>query len=199
MNCGIHNVCSRIVGGCKGRWGGVSVEAVYLCFRVRRVVRLGHCHFFSVNTSRCCCSSCTGRANVGRITRHSCVPTLGALVRVIGGSKKTFGMTLSVSKMTLRRLRVRTPTMVSLLRVLGSANYYRFLTRPCSRNLSSLTGRSYFHRRMVHRDRGVGRVFNGTPGIFHGSDLVCSSRVNTAITDVNFGNVLARNTGRILN
>lgn len=172
---------------------------MYLCFRVRRVVRLGHCHYFSVNHSRCCCSSCRGRHNVDSVTRHSCVPTLDTLVRVTGGRNSAFGITLSVSNITLRRLRIRTPNMVRLLRRLGRAKYYRFLYRPCSRNLSSLTGRSYFHRRIRHVHAGVGRVFNGRPGMFHGSDLVCSGSVNTAVTSVNFGNVLARNTGRVLN
>ncbi len=183
------------VGG-RGIW---SVGAVYLCFRVRRGVRLGHCHFFSVNASRCCCSSCRGRGDVAGAMRGSCVPTLRALVRVTGRGPNFFGITFSVSKYTVRLLRGCTPAIVRLLRRLGSANYIRFLTRPCSRNLSSLTGRRSFGRRALEVSHGMGSLFNRAPGVFQGSSLVCSSSVNDAITSVNFGNIVARNTGRVLN
>lgn len=166
---------------------------------MRRVARLGHCHFFSVNASRCCCSSCRGRHDVGSVTRHSCVPTLGTVRRVVRGDNRCFGITFSLSNINVRRLRLRTPRILRGLRRLGRANYMRFLTRPCSRNLSSLIGRRAFGSRIGHRYAGVRRCFNGGPAILHGSSLVCDSRVNTAMTSVSFINVLARNTGRILN
>jgi alpha-amylase len=174
------------------------MNTICLYFQVHQPMRFKRYRFFNIGKDNYYYDDYLNESVLSRVARECYLPANKILLKLIKEYGSQFKVSFSITGIVLDQFKLYEPEVLESFQELAKTGCVEFLAETYSHSLVAFKDEEEFRKQVELHDKMIKELFNQSPKVFRGTELIYSDEIGKKVYDMGYSTVVTEGAKHVL-